>query len=55
MSDREMIHKLILHGEKMRNYQKEYFKGRKKEILILSKRAEVEFDNVIYNAKQLVK
>ena len=55
MTDKEIIQKLLFQGEKMRNCQKEYFKNRTKKDLVASKQAEWEFDNTVYNVKQLVK
>lgn len=55
MTDRDIIQRLIAHGENMRNKQKEYFKSRTREALIASKMAEKEFDNVLFNAKQFIK
>lgn len=52
-TEKEAIKLLIEHGEKMRNCQKNYFKNRSKITLIDSKNAEREFDNLIFNVKQL--
>ena len=60
MAPEYLIQKFIEHGEKMRNAQKNYFKAvygspAKKNYLSESKQAEKEFDNLLLNAKQLVK
>jgi hypothetical protein len=55
MTTAEMLTELIKQGEIMRSLQKEYFKDRNKEVLIRSKQAEIKFDNLVHNIKQLIK
>lgn len=56
-----MLEKLLEHGEKMRNAQKNYFatssieRDKKRGFLNESKQAEREFDNVLFNLKQFLK
>ncbi len=56
-----LLKNFIRIGEKMRNAQKGYFSTKsyqpelKKEYLATAKQAEKEFDNLLFNAKQLVK
>jgi hypothetical protein len=61
MTTEYLLQRFIEHGEKMRNAQKGYYStpsykaDTKREFLEAAKKAEAEFDNLLYNAKQLVK
>lgn len=59
MTEKEMLQKTIEAGSEMRAYQKSYFsekdKDTKKYLLGKSKQAEKEFDNLLFNIKQLMK
>lgn len=59
METNDMLKKLLEAGETMREYQKSYFRettmAKKSQLLIKSKQAEKEFDNAIFNIKQLLK
>lgn len=60
MTPQYLLQKFIEHGEKMREAQKGYFKSpfgspEKRTYLSQSKQAEKEFDNLLFNAKQLSK
>ena len=60
MTTEYLLKWLVEHGEKMRTAQKNYFKAtygslEKKKYLSESKTAKKEFDNLIFNAKQLIK
>ena len=61
MTAEYLIQRFIEHGEKMRMAQKGYFATKsyeaekKKELLLSAKQAEKEFDNLLFNAKQLTK
>jgi hypothetical protein len=55
MTTNEMLTELIKQGEIMRSLQKEYFGNRSKEVLNESIKAEIKFDNLVHNIKQLIK
>lgn len=59
MSEKEMLEKIIEIGSNMRAAQKGFFATKdpiqKKEYLIKSKQHEKEFDNALFNIKQLLK
>jgi hypothetical protein len=59
MTDREMILRLIDQGKKMRDLQKRFFSEKDRSIrngiIAEAKRAEREFDNMIFNIEQLTK
>lgn len=63
MTENEMINKLIEHGEKLRIAQKKYYSHPgggasqkiKNQLRKKARVAEAEFDNVIFNIKQLIK
>jgi len=61
MTPEYLLERFIEHGEKMRTAQKGYFatksyeEEKKKEFLQSAKQAEREFDNLLFNAKQLIK
>lgn len=59
MDDKYLLKKFIEHGDIMRYFQKSFFKekdpAKRKELLQSSKKAELEFDNLLFNAKQLIK
>lgn len=57
-----MLLKLIEQGEKMRGWQKAFFADggkvsneKRKELIANSKQAERQFDNTIFNIKQIIK
>lgn len=59
MDNNSMFKDLLETVEKMRNAQKGYFKEKdpltKKQLLIQSKSLEGMVDNLVFNAKQLIK
>jgi hypothetical protein len=59
MTEREMLDKIIEIGTNMRAAQKGFFSTKdptqKKDFLVKSKVHEKEFDNALFNVKQLLK
>lgn len=53
------LQKLVEHGDKMRTLQKAFFAEKdyikKRDLINPSKKAEREFDEVLFNVKQLLK